>query len=111
MKQVIAIDIDNTLTENYSFGDYIDHPPSHWVEVMRNLKPRQDMIDYVNELASDNNNLVYIYTARDDVYESVTIEWLKKHKVNYEYVQMKKLFFHILIDDRTVTPNELVGKE
>ena len=107
MKNVIAVDVDNTLTEFYSFKDYVEQTPNHWIEVMRNLKPRMDVIEKVNKLSEDPNNRVFIFTARDDIYEDVTIEWLKKHKVKYEWVQMKKPFFHLLIDDRSIRPEEL----
>jgi len=106
-KKVIAVDMDNTLTEYHNFETYLDHTPRYWMGIYKDLKPVKKIVDYVNKLAADDNNIVYIYTARDDVYETVTIQWLKKYKVNYEHVIMKKPFFDLLIDDRTIRPEEL----
>jgi len=106
-RKVYAIDVDNTLTEHYDYTDYLDHSPKHYIEVFRDLKPRAKMVEYVRKLYSNPNNVVYIYTARDDIYEEVTIEWLKKHNIPCHHVTMKKLHYDVFIDDRTMRPEEV----
>jgi len=105
-KEIVAVDMDGTLCEAYDFTDWMHHPPKYWMEVMANLKPIQKTIDYVNKL-SDEGAEVYIFTARDDIYTQMTIDWLKKNKVKYEWIQMKKPFYTLFIDDRTMRPEEI----
>jgi uncharacterized HAD superfamily protein len=103
----IAVDVDGTLTVNAHIPDFYDRTHTQMKEYYLNCKPRQDIIDWVNKKA-DEGWIIYIYTARDDIYEKQTIEWLKKHNVKYEYVVMKKLYFDLFIEDKAVRPEELL---
>ena len=101
----IAFDLDGTICDNMTI-DFTKHTPEYMKEYYINVKPIPGMIKLLNKLAE--NNLCYIFTARDDIYQNETINWLKKHKVNYEYVVMKKPYFRVLIDDRVIDANELI---
>jgi len=105
-KQIIAVDLDGTLCESYDWHDWIERAPVYWVDKMKGLKPIQKTIDYCNKLY-DEGHEIYIFTARDDVYTPVTIDWLKRNGVKYHWIQMKKPFYHLLIDDRSCRPEEI----
>lgn len=88
--KVIAIDIDNTLTNETCWT----------AEQCLNATPKQDVIDKVNELYK--SNCIIIYTARLPELREATEYWLSKHKVHYHALRMDKLGFDILLDDKTV---------
>ena len=105
LNKIIAFDLDGTLTIN-SIIDFKKKTPEEMEKIYIELLPNLKMIDILNCIAQDN--LVYIFTARDDIYQDVTIKWLKRHGVNYKFVIMKKPFYDILIDDSTMSPEEAV---
>jgi uncharacterized HAD superfamily protein len=103
--KIICFDLDGTLTVPVEFSDIRKMTPEMMEKIYEELEPNKQMIEKLNQLAE--NNLVYIYTARDDLYQDITIKWLKRHGVNYKFVMMKKPFFDMLIDDKAIRPEEL----
>jgi len=75
-KKIIAFDLDGTLTNKGHFKDFFDITPNKMIEIYKNMKPNKKMIALVNRLAE--KYLVYIYTARSDIYQDCTVKWLKK---------------------------------
>ena len=106
----IAVDVDGTLTYNAHVPEFLDRTPNEMKRFYSKCKPRLDVIEWVNKKAEEGC-LIYIITARDDLYQGVTIEWLKEQGVNYEYVLMKKPFYDLFIEDKAVRPEELFEDE
>lgn len=106
---IIACDMDGTLCENFD-SSLKEKTPLDWMAHYKTVKPVQEMIDYINDLY-DEGNEIYIFTARDDLYTKVTIDWLKRKGVKYNWIQMKKPYYDLLIDDKTVTPQEIITIE
>ena len=50
--------------------------------------PNQTVIDMANLLHSQGY-LIYIFSGRSDKTEDATIDWLDKHNVNYDLLQMR----------------------
>ena len=50
--------------------------------------PNQQVIDMANMLHSQGY-LIYIFSGRSDKTEDATIDWLDKHNVNYDLLQMR----------------------
>ena len=50
--------------------------------------PNQTVIDMANML-SKQGNLIYIFSGRSDKTEDATKDWLDKHNVNYDLLQMR----------------------
>ena len=50
--------------------------------------PNQTVIDMANMLHSQGY-LIYIFSGRSDVTKDTTIDWLDKHNVNYDLLQMR----------------------
>ncbi len=50
--------------------------------------PNQTVIDMANMLHSQGY-LIYIFSGRSDKTEDATIDWLDKHNVNYDLLQMR----------------------
>lgn len=101
--------MDGTLCEKRDFSDYLDLTLNELKKIYQNLNPDKKIINLVNKLSE--KHLIYIFTARDDLFQETTIKWLKKHKVNYEYVIMKKPFFDLLLDDRSMHPGDCTLKK
>jgi uncharacterized HAD superfamily protein len=99
--KIIAFDIDGVLTKS-KISDFRKKTPEEMEVIYNSLEPNKEMIEILNKLAEDN--LVYIFTARDDIYQDITIKWLKRNGVNYKFVIMKKPFYHYLIEDSCVLP-------
>lgn len=90
MSKVIAIDIDNTLTNETCWTN----------EQCLNATPKQEVINKVNELYK--TNCIIIYTARVSELRDATECWLKMNKVHYHALRMDKLGFDVLLDDRAI---------
>lgn len=106
-EKAIAVDLDGTLTLQGTFKDFYNTTPNQMVEIYRHIKPNKKMIAWVNEM-SIRGWTIYIFTARDDVYQKVTNEWLKAHGVRAHYFLMKKPFYDMIIDDKAVRPEEVI---
>ena len=50
--------------------------------------PNQTVIDMANLLHSQGYS-IYIFSGRSDVTEDATMDWLDKHNVNYDLLQMR----------------------
>ena len=110
-KKVIAIDIDETLCTNKRVITSI-HDYEH-------SKPIKEMIDITNKLF--NKNYIILYTARGSLItnknsylkqklKKITLKQLKSWKVNFHELNMNKIYFDILIDDKSINPMNGVKK-
>jgi hypothetical protein len=95
--KVYSIDVDGTLTTGTAW-DY---------ESCMMAKPRQEIIDYVNEVAK--KNFVVIHTARRHHLYEATIEWLAIHGVKYHAIRMGKMPADKYIDNQAYRPEELIN--
>jgi hypothetical protein len=93
--KVYAIDVDGTLT----IGDAWDY------ESCLMAKPRQEIIDYVNEIAK--KNFIVIHTARRHNLYEATVEWLAIHGVTYHAIRMGKMPADYYLEDKAINPNDL----
>lgn len=103
--KIIAVDLDGTLTNVACPENYKKLTIEMLEKVYLEMEANKSMIEKINILAEDN--LVYIFTARDDLYQDVTIKWLKRHGVNYKYVIMKKPYYDLLVEDKAIKPEDL----
>jgi len=90
----IAFDMDGTLTKQGHF-DILNITPKQLVKIYDKVKPDLKMIKFANRLY-DQGYLVYIFTARSNIYQRQTKKWLDKYKVKYHYFVMDKHFYDIL---------------
>lgn len=101
----IAFDIDNTITEDPKI-DIWNTKPKDLLKVYRNLKPDKEMIEIVNKFY-DKGNIVYLFTARNDMFQRVTKKWLDKNGVKYHYFITNKQFYDLYVGDKAVSPEQL----
>jgi uncharacterized HAD superfamily protein len=87
---VIAVDIDNVLTEE-----------AVWTEAQEPA-PNKKMIWLVNDLYL--SHFVVLHTARRRELFVSTINWLEKHGVRYHAIRMEKMSADIYIDDKSINP-------
>lgn len=102
----IAVDLDGTLSMDSHVPDYMNKTPNEVIEILSKMEPNQKVIDVVNKLHA-NGNLIYIYTARNDVFQQCTVDWLKKHGVKYEYLVVNKEYYDYFLEDKAIHPEEL----
>jgi len=92
----IAIDLDGTLTTNNK----------GWTEEdCLHSTPNLEMIDIVNQAWKDGHTII-IYTARRWSMREATIYWLQKNDVKYHTIEMQKLNFDLMIDDKAYNIND-----
>lgn len=104
-KKVIAIDIDETLCTNiksiYSILDY------------KNSQPIKEMISLTNKLYKEH--YIILYTARGKLLTKkntnlqkklrrITINQLNDWNVKYHELNMNKIFYDLIIDDKSANP-------
>jgi len=106
----IAIDLDGTITENYDFKGIWDLTPNQLSNIYRKLKPNNKIIKIVNKLFNKGYT-VFIFTSRSNMYQSITKSWLNKYKVKYHYLVVDKPYYEWIIDDKSITPEELIRSE
>ena len=105
-KEQIVIDIDGTLTVESQKDKDIDFyrvAPIKMAKKFDKSVPNKNMIKKVNELSK--KYVICIWTSRSDVFQDVTIRWLKKHKVKYDFLQMGKPFAKYYVDDKFMSPD------
>ena len=93
--QVIAFDIDDTLSKGEFWGK-------------GNPEPIQEMIDLVWKLYIGGAHII-IFTARNVKYTKDTYAWLDKHEVPYHGLMMnRKPGADLYVDDKSIRPEELI---
>ena len=116
------IDIFDPMWARHLYGWSIEENKEFWnlyyEKIMENVIPKEDAIDVINQLYSNNN--IVIITARWDrengIISKITEEWLKKYQINYDKLFMgqkdkrdiaKKCNIDIFIDDSYKTCKEI----
>ena len=97
--KVICVDCDGTLTKDVCWTR----------EQMTEAKPRQEIIDIVNEWGK--SNFIVIHTARRHECYLETYNWLQKHGVRFHAISMGKCPADFYLDDLTTRPEELLPIE
>ena len=94
----IAFDLDGTLTldKNKGWSD----------EQCLNARPNLPMVNLVNKAWRDGH-LIIIYTARRWSRREATVYWLQKNDIKYHTIEMQKLNFDLLIDDKALNAKDL----
>ena len=92
-RKVIAVDLDRTLCEDASLGP-----------------PNPKVVSLIQELL-DERHFIVIYTARIQADYHEVAAWLARHCVHYDAIVLGKLRFDVLIDDRTVHPDDVALSE
>jgi len=94
---VIAVDLDNTLTDGGLF----------WKE---DPEPNKVMLEKLESWYKDGHRIV-IHTARREDHRGITEAWLKRHGVWYHALVMEKLSADVYIDDKAVNVDEVTNDE
>lgn len=66
--------------------------------------PQVGAIETINKLY-DDGNIIIIYSARTWVEYEMTVDWLKRHEINYHQLIMGKPIGDVWIDDRAINCN------
>ena len=86
-RHVIAVDFDDT------------------IRCAKTGKPIEKVIKFMRD-EIDKFNFVVVYTARLQEDRGFVECWLKEHNVCYDLLELGKLRFDVLIDDKALHPNE-----
>lgn len=104
-KKRIAIDIDCTITKKFKL-DIWDTTYREMEKIYDNVEPDHKMIKIVNKFY-DEGYRIYLFTSRNDAFERPTKKWLDKYGVKYHYFIMNKPYYDIIIDDKSITPEQI----
>lgn len=85
MKNIMAVDFDNTLCDNVG-------------------NPKSGMVDYINNMYEIPSNFIIIYTARSYSVFHETRQWLLSNGVKHHALVMEKMRATTYIDDRSSWP-------
>jgi len=106
-KQIIAVDLDGTLTDVAHFPNFEDTTPREMRAIFDKVKPNKKMIAKVNRL-KEKGYLIYIFTSRNDSHQTQVKKWLERNGVQYDFFIMNKPYYDLLIDDKSVKPEEIL---
>ena len=104
----IAVDIDNTITEEESFGDIWKISPEDLLYKYSKAKPNKKAIKIVNKLY-EKDYIVFLYSSRNDLYQRITKKWLDKNNVMYHYFLMNKPYYDFLLDDKAINLQDIIS--
>jgi len=107
-KKQIVIDIDGTLTSNGDAPDFYHITPFESAKIFTKCRPNRALIKKVNQMSK--KYVICIWTSRSDLFQDVTIRWLKKHKVKYDFLHMGKPFGEYYVDDKFMNPKEFLDE-
>ena len=93
-RKVFNIDLDGTLALGGPFWEREPEPAAQMVEAVRTLYQA--------------GNVIIIWTARQWEHAPETVGWLIKHRVPFHGLYMAKGGSDCYVDDKAVTPAELV---
>jgi predicted kinase len=90
-KQIILVDLDGTLCDGSHREHFLQSEKKNWYAYfleMGNDAPIEFVIQWVKELAKDYT--ICIVSGRPDTYQNLTISWLDKYAVPYDYLFMRR---------------------
>ena len=87
-RKVIAVDFDDTI---------------------RDWKTGAPMRQTINAMSRwvDQYHFLVVYTARLEADRTFVENWLKEHNVKYDLLQLGKMRFDKLVDDKAIRPEEV----
>jgi len=96
-KKVIRVDIDGTICNN-TWGKYEQAVPIYRI------------INHINNLYDDGNIIIY-WTSRGVTtnidWTELTTKQLNKWKCKYHKLEMRKPFYDLFIDDKSINPENI----
>lgn len=99
---IVCVDLDGVLNHTP------DNPPPP--ESYKIFRPNKKLIKFLRRLSKEGIGIV-IHTARHSTDAEITLKFLRKYRVPYDYLQFGKPYADLYIDDRAVRPDELVLEE
>lgn len=85
---IIAVDIDDTITNGERF----------WCD---DVTPDEEVLEKMNELYKQGHKIIY-HTARHPDYYGQTYAWLVKHGAYFTALEMGKLTADVYVDDKAL---------
>ncbi len=102
----IGVDIDNTLTIDSHILNWENTSETTRKLTFLSAEPNTKLINVINEYYNTEMYEITLFTSRNLRYRKITEAWLKHYKINYHHLIMNKPCFDVLIDDRTMRPEE-----
>ena len=111
-KEQIVVDIDGTITlepkSKLQGLDFYNMSPREVSDIFMNCKPNKPLRNKLNKLSKKYS--ICLWTSRSDVFQDVTVKWLKKYKVKYHWMQMGKPFAKYYVDDKFMSPEDFLNE-
>jgi phosphoglycolate phosphatase-like HAD superfamily hydrolase len=90
-KQTVIVDIDGTLADISHRERHVKGKRKRWGKFFQNMDkdlPIPEVAAKVRQLSLDHT--IILVSGRPDEYRAVTEEWLKRHKIPYQDLYMRK---------------------
>jgi len=90
-KRTVIVDIDGTLADISHRRHHIEGKRKRWGKFFRDMDkdlPIPEIASKVRQLSQ--NHTIILVSGRPDDYRAVTEQWLKKHKIPYQKLYMRK---------------------
>lgn len=97
---LILVDCDGTLTKEICWSE----------QDCLEATPNKKIINWVNRQYY-RECIIIIYTARHESLRQATNYWLKKMQIRFHALRMNKIPSTILLDDKTIRPEEIIEME
>jgi FMN phosphatase YigB (HAD superfamily) len=107
-RPIYIFDLDGTLTDTTHRQHFLAETPKRWSEFNAacvNDAPQKHMVELARRLWFASGR-IWIWTGRDDLYETQTKAWLWRHGVRFEQLRMRPTGRHI--EDTELKHNWLV---
>lgn len=93
MNKAIIVDLDGTLCDVEHRVEFVRLKPINWKEF--NDRMIHDPINHwcaelIKAMKAQNYQIIFV-TGRGEDYRTQTVDWLKKHNVNYDLLFMRAL--------------------
>lgn len=91
MKHNVIVDLDGTLANRDHRLHYLDRTPKDFdgfMEACDQDTPVEQVL-YLIRMLAETGHSIYVLTGRSTAYWSKTVDWLARHDVPYDFMQMR----------------------
>ena len=103
----IGFDMDGVLCENPLGFNITTSTDDEIYSMYANAIPIYQNLQVMNRINRMPGVYVYIYTARDERWRSVTESWLRRHNAQYDALVMNKLWLTYYVGDEAFNVDRL----
>lgn len=92
MRKIYVFDIDGTIADNSHRTKWVEQKPKDWKrynQTMAQDEPINDILELMEALSRTDDVRIVLCTGREEVYRSITEDWLLRENVPYNALYMR----------------------